>query len=73
MLVSDLPMGIVWGVSAGTTRFPFFDCSIVSLCCSCIVTLFRYFVVTLFSYVTVRLFTSCVTHSFGMYVTMRRK
>lgn len=22
MLVSDLPMGIVWGVSAGTTRFP---------------------------------------------------
>lgn len=30
-LVLALPMGIVWGVSAGTTRIPFFECSTVSL------------------------------------------
>lgn len=30
-LVLVLPMGIVWGMSAATTRFPFFECSTVSL------------------------------------------
>ena len=47
MLVSDLPMGIVWGVLAGATRFPFFECKLyryveVALLRSYVISLLRY-------------------------------